>query len=170
MGNSSREGEQDTIAAILSEYLDLHYAKEPATIEGGDIIHLENRLISGATQRTNDEGISQASDWLDVDILTIEDPSIIHLKSYATYLGENNLLVSKKFANYSAFEGLNIIIVPEDECYAANSLSLGGITLLPEGFNKTKELIEEIGREVITLDVSEIEKCEGALTCLSLLF
>ena len=37
-------------------------------------------------------------------------------------------------------------------------------------FDHQRDIIENAGYDVITLDMSEFAKCEGALTCLSILF
>jgi len=54
------------------------------------------------------------------------------------------------------------------EKYAANTLAIGETVILPKGYDFTRQKIEQEGFEVITLEMSEFERCEGALTCLSL--
>jgi dimethylargininase len=64
----------------------------------------------------------------------------------------------------------NRIIVPDDELYAANCLRVNDFVLAPSGFPKTKINIEKLGYKVIELDLSEFQKMDGGLSCLSLRF
>jgi dimethylargininase len=170
MARESRKGEQLGVEAVLRDHMPLKWATAPATVEGGDVVHLPDRLISGVTQRTNVEGVVQMRDWLRVKVDTVVDPGIVHLKSYLTSLGKGRVLVTKKYADHPALEGLETIIVPEEEEYAADTLTVGDTVIIPEGNLRTRDMLREAGYEVIMLDVSEFEKCEGALTCLSILF
>lgn len=170
MAKESRRGEEKQVKDILKQYLNIAQAIAPATIEGGDVIHLPTRLISGITQRTNSAGVSQLREWLDIPVTTIEDSLIIHLKSHITYLAQNTLVTTKAYAAHPALSEFNVLVVPDDECYAANTLTIDDIVLLAAGFPKTKALIQQAGFSTIDMDMSEFMKCEGALTCLSLLF
>ncbi|MFX0206408.1 MAG: dimethylarginine dimethylaminohydrolase family protein [Candidatus Hodarchaeota archaeon] len=170
MGVESRQGEEIAVERILSDYMETKRASHPATIEGGDIIHVLDRLISGVTQRTNKEGIYQMENWFGVKVDRIEDPNIIHLKSYVTYLGNNIMLTTKTYLNHPVLRNFLLLITPDKESYAANTLTIGDTVLLPNDYPRTQAMVREAGFEVITLDISEFQKCEGALTCLSLLF
>ncbi|MFX1535071.1 MAG: hypothetical protein ACFFDI_12675 [Promethearchaeota archaeon] len=107
---------------------------------------------------------------VDIPVQTIVDSNIVHLKSYITYLGKNTIIVTEAYANHPLLKDFNILTVPRDETYAANTLTIGETVLMPKNFPKTQRMIAESGFEVITLQMTEFEKCEGALTCLSLLF
>lgn len=170
MAKESRRGEQPGVATVLDEYMPIKWAEAPATIEGGDVVHAEGKLISGISQRTNYEGVAQLQDWLEVPVATVFDPTIMHLKSYVTYLGGNIMIATEKYANHPALEGYNILIPPPEEGYAADTLAVGDTVLMAEGYDTAQLMVREAGFEVISLDVSEIQKCDGALTCLSVLF
>ena len=169
MAKESRRGEVDAVEEFLRQYMPVRRAEPPATIEGGDVIHLPDGLISGLTERTNALGVAQMESWLGVDVETIRDPSIVHLKSYITYLGRGVMITTRRYADHPVLKPFEKLIVPDEEWYAANTLSIGDVVLMPEGYPRTVELVREAGFEVITLDVSEFTKCEGALTCLSIL-
>ena len=170
MAKESRRGEEDAVKKTLEGYMEVKRAAFPATVEGGDVIHLPDRLISGVTERTNHEGVAQTAAWLGVAVDTIVELGIVHLKSYVTYLGKNTMIATRRYANHPTLEGFNVLVVPEDEGYAANTLALGDTVLMPKGRPRAQSMVREAGFDVIDLDVSEFEKCEGALTCLSLLF
>ena len=170
MGAPSRRGEVDSIAEILKEHFSIKYISKPATIEGGDVVHFPHFLISGISQRTNEAGLTQTSSFLDVPIKAIKDPSIMHLKSYVSYLDDQTVLVTEKYSNDKSLDNLKKIIVPKNEAYAANVLYVNDTIIIPDGYPGTKHLLSENSFDVIILQTSEIAKCDGALTCLSLLF
>jgi len=170
MARKSRRNEVEAVADVLGQYLKIAHAKPPATVEGGDVIHFEDRLVSGVSQRTNPAGVSQMSEWLGVKIDSIRDLGMVHLKSYATYLGRNTLIASSRFAKHELFTQLTVIEVPDQEAYAADTLAIGDTVLMASGRPVAQSLVKQAGFKVVPLDVSEIEKCEGALTCLSILF
>jgi len=95
---------------------------------------------------------------------------MLHLKSGVSYLENNNMLVCGEFLIKKEFEKYNRIRVDENESYAANSLWINGIVLVPEGFPQTRQKIEKAGYYTTTLDVSEFRKVDGGLSCLSLRF
>lgn len=170
MAKSSRRGEQTEVAEALEKLMPIKWATAPATIEGGDVIHVDKNLISGISDRTNFEGVAQMQEWLNVPVSTIFDPSIMHLKSYVSYLGKGIMISTEKYANHPALEGYNILIPPVKEDYAADTLSVGDTVLMAEGYPTAQMMVREAGFDVISMDVSEIQKCDGALTCLSILF
>ena len=170
MAKESRRGEQPGVAAKLAEYMPIKWAEEPATIEGGDVVHVEGKLISGISDRTNFEGVAQMQEWLEVPVSTIFDPTIMHLKSYVTYLGKGIMIATEKYANHPALEGFNILIPPAGDEYAADTLALGDTVLMAKGYETAQTMVREVGFDVLSMDVSEIQKCDGALTCLSILF
>ncbi|MCJ7488641.1 MAG: arginine deiminase family protein [Thermoplasmata archaeon] len=169
-GVESRRGEETTISDVLAQYLTLKRAESPATVEGGDVVHFENRLLSGLSQRTNAEGIRQMSEWLEVEVDTIEDSEIMHLKSYITYLARDTVIATRAYADDPSLAGMNVIVVPREDEYAADTLTIDDTVLMPAGRERAHELVREAGFKVIALDMSEIEKCDGAMTCLSLIF
>lgn len=165
----SRRGEEISIENVMREYKQTKRVQSPGTIEGGDVIHLDDKLISGLTQRTNLEGVTQTGNWLKIPIETIRDLNIVHLKSYVTYLGDDTIVTTKRFVNHPILADYTKIVIPDPEAYAANTLSYNGSVLIPKGHIESIQLLKDAGFDVLPHDVSEFEKCEGALTCLSIL-
>lgn len=170
MAKRSRRGEELDVENVLKEHLLTRRATEPATVEGGDVIHLESRLISGRSQRTNEAGIDQMRDWLGAEVGVIADKDIVHLKSHVNYLGRGTFISTRAYAEHPQLSGARVFVVEDDEAYAANALVIGDSVLTPKGFPKTLELLKGTGLRVTPLDMSEFPKCQGALTCLSILF
>lgn len=170
MAKESRRGEESGVEEILGGILRIKRAQSPATVEGGDVVHLASGLVSGLTQRTNPLGVDQMRAWLDTEVQTIEDPNIVHLKSYVNSLGKERLISTRRYANHPALEGMEIVVVRDDDWYSTNNITIGDVVIMPAGFPRTEALVKDLGFEVIPLDMSEFPKCEGALTCLSILF
>lgn len=166
----SRRGEEDEVEMVLKEYLSIKRAISPATIEGGDVVHLPDKLICGITQRTNQTGVNQMRNWFDINIDTITNPDIVHLKSYMKYLGRKYLITTEEYQNHPLLKGLNLIIIPKDEYYSVNCLSINDTVIMSDKFSYAQRVVKEADFEVISLNMSEFEKCQASLTCLSIIF
>lgn len=170
MGVQSRRGEDKEVEEALKEYFTTKRATEPATLEGGDVLHLPDRLICGITQRTNELGTKQMEDWLQVKVSTITNPNIVHLKSYMKYLGKNTMIIDEEYDNHPLLQRLNLLIIHKKESYSVNCLSINDTVIMSNNFKYAQNIVTEAGFEVISLEMSEFEKCQGALTCLSIIF
>jgi dimethylargininase len=67
-------------------------------------------------------------------------------------------------------QGLRKIFVPKGEEYAADCLAINGTVLMAKGYFKTRKLVEKEGFPVEELEMSEFQKGDGALTCLSIIW
>ncbi len=167
---TSRRGEVGTVEDFLRRHLSVRRATAPATVEGGDVIHLPDKLVAGLSERTNLAGIRQMKKYLGVEVLTVKEPKMLHLKSHMTYLGNGFLITTRRFAELEVTHGFDVLVVPDNEEYAANTLAVGETVIMSKGRPRTMALVKEAGFDVIALDTSGFEKCDGALTCLSLMF
>ena len=172
-GAGSRKGEEDGIELIMMRFKKTARINPPGTLDGGDVLQADNHFFVGLSERTNREGADQLISLLDpfgYTAETIEVGAGLHLKSGINYLGNGRMLLTTAFASMPEFAGYEKLIVPPDEEYAANSLVVNGNILTPAGFPKTADLLSRLGMPVITLDVSEVRKMDGGLTCMSLRF
>ena len=166
----SRRGEIESVEEVLKDYFDIYRVDEPATLEGGDVIHLKNRLVSGVTQRTSIEGVQKMRDELAVEVDIVEDASIVHLKSYVTHLENNKMVGIGRYSKHPSFEEIDFLIIPDNEVYASNTLTINGTVLIPHGYSETADILKRSDFDVIQMHTSEFARCEGALTCLSIIF
>ncbi|MEN8222314.1 MAG: arginine deiminase family protein [Acidobacteriota bacterium] len=172
-GAQSRKGEEDGIELIMARFRDTDRIKPPGTLDGGDIIQADKHFFIGLSDRTNMEGADQLISFLDrfgYTAETIEVGDGLHLKSGANYLGEGKMLLTSSFRDFPGFSGYEKIVVEDEEEYAANTLVINGTIITPGGFPHTYDLLSGLGMPVITLDVSEVRKMDGGLTCMSLRF
>ncbi len=176
-GAASREGEVDAIKpAIASFYPAMLRIEAPGTLDGGDICEAGDHFFLGLSHRTNEAGAEQLAAHLSnqgytsstVDIR--EMTSILHLKSGISCIGDNTLVVMEEMAGNPKFAGYELIKVSVEESYAANCVQVNDRVLDAKGFPKlTGELVER-GFNPLPLDMSEFQKMDGGLSCLSLRF
>ncbi|MGD9132707.1 MAG: hypothetical protein PVF78_03615, partial [Desulfobacterales bacterium] len=94
----------------------------------------------------------------------------LHFKSSVNYVGKNSIVVTQDFVNHEALNEYDKIVVEKEAEYSANTLLINDHLLMPEGFRGTKTKLESLGLPIIELDVSEMQKMDGGLTCLSIRF
>ena len=94
----------------------------------------------------------------------------LHFKSSVNYVGQNTLLVTPDFSAREQLEGYDQIVLDSSEAYAANTLLVNGHLLIPAGYPITRKRLETLGLSIIELEVSEVQKMDGGLTCMSLRF
>jgi len=170
----SRKGEEIAISEKLKTFYNkIESIRKPGTLEGGDIMKVEEHYYIGLSNRTNNEGANQLMKILKrygYSSSTVPLKKVIHLKTGISYLGDSILLVSGEFKDHSDFREYNLIEVQESEAYAANSLRINEFVLIPKGYTNLKKQILNYNFKVIELEMSEFEKMDGGLSCLSLRF
>jgi dimethylargininase len=172
-GAASRQGEEQSIAEVLAQYRKLENIYAPGTLDGGDVLMIGNHFFIGISERTNREGAGQLGRIVEKyghPFAIIQVGAGLHFKSSVNYVGQNRILVTPEFKNHEALSGYDKIIVNREEKYAANTLWINDHLLVPAGFPNTIEKLGGLGQEVIELDVSEMQKMDGGLTCLSIRF
>lgn len=173
---SSRNGEKEEILpAIRKFYSDeqIFHIEAPGTMEGGDVMRIGDHFYVGQSDRTNAEGARQFNEIVTrfgYTSSTVPVTEGLHLKDFAIYLENNNMLVTENVDKLDAFKDFNRFIVAPEELYAINSLNINGTVLVPLGYPKTLKIIEDLGYTVKLVDTSEFKKIDGSLTCLSLRF
>jgi dimethylargininase len=172
-GPASRRPETVTLAKVLSRFRDLVTIEDPGTLEGGDVLRVGRVLYVGKSGRTNAEGIRQLgvlAEHFGYVVTPVEVHGCLHLKSAVTQVGAETLLFNPEWVDKGSFEGFDFVPVDPREPYAANAIRVGGSVLHPSSFPRTRERLEARGIKTKVLDVSELQKAEGALTCCSLIF
>ena len=173
MGAESRRGESESLARALAPFRPLRWMKEPATLEGGDVMRVGSTLFVGLSARTNAAGIAHLRDELGpfgYRVVPVAVRGCLHLKSGVCLIGGQTVLANREWVDVAALEGLHIVDVPAEEPRAANVLTVGETVLVPSTLPLTAAMLEGLGWTVWTLDISELMKAEAGLTCSSLLF
>lgn len=160
IGISERTNEAG--ARQLAECLARHgYTSSFVDIRGGN----ETKSVPGA-----DRGPQAGSPLGVVDATGSASPRILHLKSGLSYLGDNRLVVTDALAGRAEFSGYDLVGVDSNEQYAANCVRVNNHVLVADGYPAFEKKLRDLGYETIALEMSEFQKMDGGLSCLSLRF
>lgn len=173
-GAPTRTLETESILPSIREfYTKVEMIEAPDNLEAGDIMMVGEHYYIGLSERTNLAGAQQLIAILEnygMQGSVVELTDVLHLKTGLGYLENNNLLACGEFLIKPEFQQFNLLEVDPKEAYAANSVWVNDIVLTPKGFPKTRSLIKSAGYKVRQVDVSEFQKLDGGLSCLSLRF
>ena len=141
---------------------------EPGTIDGGDVLKVGTTAYVGLTDRTNAEGIRQLAAFAGpagFDVVAVPTTKVLHLKSAVTALPDGTVIGYPPLVDDpDAFA--SFLPVPEEP--GSHVVLLGDDRLLiSAAAPQTAELLRERGYVPVPVDVSEFEKLEGCVTCLS---
>lgn len=172
-GAASRRAETAAVAAALAPWRPLLHIAEPGTLDGGDVLVVGRRVFVGRSLRSDETGCGQLRDLVaprGYTVVPVPVRGCLHLKSAVTALSADLLLINPAWVDGAAFAGLGFIEVDPAEPHAANALRIGDAVVFPAAFERTRRRLEGAGIGVVTVDVSELAKAEGAVTCCSLVF
>ncbi len=172
-GADARKGEAESIAPVLAEFRKVEHIQAPGTLDGGDVLQVGSHFLIGISQRTNLEGAEQLGRILQSYGKTWTAITVgagLHFKSSVNYVGKNTLLVTSDFTAKEQLKGYDQIVLDSAESYAANTLLVNEYLLIPAGYPDTRKQLETLGFEMIELEISEVRKMDGGLTCMSLRF
>lgn len=171
-GHESRRGEVDAVAARMPGSARIHRVQPPATIDGGDVLIAGTRVFVGLSRRTNRQGaqaIAAIAEPQGMTVTPIEVRSVLHLKSGLSAVDDRTVLWHPRTCGRGELTGLRVVEIPGDDPEAANVVRLAdGRMLVGEHHPHTAEIVESLGFEVVEVDVSEIARADGGLTCLSI--
>lgn len=172
MGSDRRQPEVRGVAAALRHYRPITFLRAPARLDGGDVLRVGRTVYVGASRRTNRAGIEALGKLLDpygYRLIPIEVTGCLHLKTACSFIGRQTFLVNRAWIETSALPDGDLIDVHPQEPWAANALLIEDVVLLPAAFWRTRRRLEARGFRVYPVDISEFQKAEGGLTCLSII-
>lgn len=171
----SRQGEEVRLRPIIEVFYSgrIEEIKAPGTLEGGDICRAENHFFIGISSRTNEEGARQFAEiaskyGFTSDFCDIRGIEILHLTTGMCYIGDNTVVCCPAFKKLKALSSFKLIVTSQEEAYAANCVRINDKVIIPEGFPKLQRKLTKAGFDVVTTPMSEIEKQDGGLSCLSI--
>jgi dimethylargininase len=176
-GALSRQGEVESIRSVLPQFFaEVHAIEFPGSVDGGDVCEAGEHFFIGISNRTNEEGAQQLAEILwsydytsaFVDVRNIK--SILHLKSGLSAIGPKQLAVIDELLGLSEFNGYDLLQVDKSEEYAANCIEINEAVLVAAGYPLFSRQLKERGQRIIELEMSEFQKMDGGLSCLSLRF
>ena len=164
----TRRNEMESIEKTLKGYRKI--VRLPPYLDGGDILDTPDSIFIGLSGRTDAKAIESLSQQINKKVVSVPILKGLHLKSAVSYLGNNILLLNPGRVDSSAFKGFQWIEVEEKKSYAANCQAMGNLIFMPAGFPMIRKKIFKQGFEAIELEMSEFEKADGGITCLSIIF
>lgn len=171
-GAASRRPETASMARALAAYRPVATIEAPGTLDGGDVLRIGRRLFVGRTPRSNPDGIARLRALLAPHGYTVEAVPVtgcLHLKSAVTQVAPQTVLVNPSWVDPAAFALHGVIEVDPSEPHAANTLLLGDTLVVAAAYPRTAGRLEAAGLRLARLEMSELAKAEGALTCCSVI-
>ncbi|QJG66934.1 dimethylarginine dimethylaminohydrolase family protein [Mycoplasma phocoenae] len=177
-GDKTRNGEKLAMEETIKKLFPADKIKHitaPGLMDGGDVLPIGDTFYIGLSKRTNQAAIDQFGEFvkpLGKKVVGVPVNDFLHLKTGTTYIGNNNLLVTREFRTAEVFKDFNLIMVPDEEDYAVNVININGTIFMPAGYPKTKAMLEKLEgyKGIVESDTSEYKKIDGGFTCLSVRF
>lgn len=174
-GAPTRLGEANEMAPDLKGYYtNVHQINGPGFIEGGDILVTEREIVVGKSARTNSDGVAELKNIVSqygYQLREVQTPQdVLHFKTDCSLLDEETILSTRRLARSGCFEGYRVLHVAEGEEACANSIRFNNLVIMPHGFDKTAEMLDQAGFEICQIGNTEAAKLDGGMSCLSLRF
>ncbi|MDL5204905.1 dimethylargininase [Streptomyces sp. ALI-76-A] len=165
---SRREETTGVEEAVARLGCSVNWVWDPGTLDGGDVLKIDDTIYVGRGGRTNAAGVQQvraAFEPLGARVVAVPVSKVLHLKSAVTALPDGTVIGHiPKVDRPSLFP--RFLSVPEES--GAHVVLLGGDRLLmASSAPKTADLLADLGHEPVLVDIGEFEKLEGCVTCLS---
>ena len=168
-GNDARKPEIDTVEPVVASLgCRVERIIEPGTLDGGDVLKVNDTIYVGLGGRTNQAGIEQLAAILEplgAKVVTVPVTKVLHLKSAVTALPDDTIIgwdpavddpaVFPKYLSMPEESGAHVVIIDNKRL------------LMAADAPKSAALLESLGYETIRVDISEYIKLEGCVTCLS---
>ena len=170
-GARSRRAEVDSVRATLHACSwPTVGIRPPATLDGGDVLQVDRTVYVGRSSRSDQGAVEQLEALLAPlgrSVIGVPVDGALHLKTAATALPDGTILAIADAVDVRAFGEHEVVEPPEPA--GANVLLVGDTVVVPTSAPRTAELIASRGFVIERLDLSELEKVEAGLTCMSVL-
>ena len=176
-GAASRLGEAAHMSSALRQIVPefaVEQIQPRGTLDGGDVCEAGEHYFIGVSARTNENGAEQLAQFVTAHGYTVgfidirKSDSLLHLKSGLAYLGDNRVVVTEALAGLKEFDDYEVVPVPPGAEYAANCVRVNDYVLVAAGYDDFGQQLTRLGYRTIALDMSEFQKMDGGLSCLSL--
>jgi dimethylargininase len=170
-GADSRRPEVPGVEQTVEELgCSINRIRTPGTLDGGDVLKIGDTIYVGSGGRTNADGLRQLSNILGplgATVIAVPGPlrKVLHLKSAVTALPDRTVIGYPPLVDDPGFFP-RFLAVPEES--GAHVVDLGGNKILMAAdCPRSHELFADLGYQVVAADISEFQKLEGCVTCLS---
>ena len=172
-GTASRRGETVTTEQALGALpaalgIEVTRILEPGHLDGGDVLKIGRTVYVGASSRTDAAGIDQLRTLLEPrgwQVVAVPVTKVLHLKSGVTALPDGTVIGYPPLVDDTSVYP-EFLPAPEEHGTAVVDLGDGTIVMSADA-PRSAELYAARGLEVVTVPITEFEKLEGCVTCLS---
>ena len=171
-GAASRRRETKGVREALEQHRAIGELTAPATLDGGDVLRIGQRLLVGEGPRSNEEGRRQLAALVAPHGYSVEATPFtgcLHLKTAATLVSDDLVLYNPAWIDARALGGVRTVAIDPAEPFAANAVLIGATVMFPEEYPRTRERLERAGIDLVGVPAGELAKAEGGVTCCSLL-
>lgn len=168
-GAASRRPEIDAMPEVLADMkIEMARIETPGKLDGGDVLKVGTDVYVGIGGRTNPEGVRQLRQVitpLGFSLIAVPVTKVLHLKSAVTALPDGTVIgyepvvddwrIFPRFRAMPEESGAHVVVLDEER------------VLMAADCPSSVALVESLGYDVVTVDISEFEKLEGCVTCLS---
>lgn len=169
-GAESRRAEVDALVAHAPEDRPrVRVSGTRATVDGGDLVLMEDTVLCGQSTRTNHAGLKELAHALLPHGLRVKAAPVrgaLHLQTAVTRVGPETLLAQPEWVDLGHAPGWEVLQVDGREPFGANALAVAGCLLVPAHHPRALELLARRGFEVVAVELDEFAKAEGCVTCL----
>jgi len=165
----SRIGEGASIHKEIAKHRTIKTLPPSVTLDGGDVLNTREKIFVGISSRTNLEAVKSLSNFTTKPVIPVEVFRGLHLKTSVSYLGKNILVLDPSSVDTNPLHEFKWIEASKPNRYHANCLAIGKTVLISKGSNEIAKKIHQEGFKTVQLDISEFEKADGGLTCLSII-
>jgi len=172
MGTASRRPETAVVQQALKRFRPIRRIAGTGNLEGGDVLRVGRTLFVGQGSRTDAAGLTALEAIVapfGYNVVPVAVTGCLHLKTGVTALDDETVLIHPGWVDASPFSAFHHVRVPATEPFAANILRVGNTVCMHAGFTETRERLETHGYKVVSTDISEFQKAEAGLTCMSIL-
>lgn len=183
IGALERRGEEIPVAHALNELgiKNIIHLQSPGTMDGGDILYTGKHLFVGLSKRTNEYALNQLKEIFQdkTEVIGIPVTEGLHLKSVISFFDSKTLIVAATAAGMKIQSNIELstngdyLFVSVPESIASNVLRIGSSLIVQEGFPASETILQDLCNQkfvtLIKINMSELIKADGALTCGSLL-
>ncbi|MBF0440282.1 MAG: hypothetical protein HQK54_00090 [Oligoflexales bacterium] len=172
-GHPLRRPEAEGVRKFLARDMEVIVSQPGASIDGGDVLRYYDTLFVGLSGRTTARGVNflrNVARRRNLKVVEVNVPKGLHLKTYLSLVDDSTMVFyPESEIDVEPFEDAGLAIIEASELCGANVLSLGNNKVLIASMAKnTGKMLESMGYDVISVDISEIAKADGALTCQSI--
>ncbi|MFF4232797.1 dimethylargininase [Streptomyces sp. NPDC001820] len=168
-GAESRRPETTAVEEAVARLgCSVNWVWEPGTLDGGDVLKIGDTIYVGRGGRTNAAGVQQlraAFEPLGARVVPVPVSKVLHLKSAVTALPDSTVIGYPPLVDTPSVFPRHLPVPEESGAHVV--LLGGGKLLMAASAPKTAELFTDLGYQPVTVDISEFEKLEGCVTCLS---